>query len=184
MALGEGRECGRAFRRRRRGWRTGGRSEPDCRSVRSSSRLRDGAEALRQARQNLGVAIGPGPARVLSSPDLPAGIRDRETFRALACSRKVVFMEQSYWLGRKRDAAAIARRTGSSRARSSIRSAGRYSVMAGSDRRGAVPTGEGREGIDLALALRFRNIRIRPITRSSKSAPAGCFARRKRGGAP
>lgn len=40
-------------------------------------------------------------------------------------------MEQSYWLGRKRDAAANARRTGSSRARLiHLDLAGRYSVMA------------------------------------------------------
>ncbi|HMJ94053.1 MAG TPA: hypothetical protein VK472_08140 [Allosphingosinicella sp.] len=59
-------------------------------------------------------------------------------------------MEQSYWLGRKRSAAANARRAGSSRARLvHLDLAGRYSVMAAAA--AAVPSAAG-EGSGLRLS--------------------------------
>jgi hypothetical protein len=62
-------------------------------------------------------------------------------------------MEQSYWLGRKRDAAANARRTGSSRARLiHLDLAGRYSVMAAMAAEARKPRDGGQESAFLALA--------------------------------
>jgi hypothetical protein len=61
-------------------------------------------------------------------------------------------MEQSYWLGRKRDAAANARQTGSSRARLiHLDLAGRYSVMAAQAAEARAPRSPGQEGTTLAL---------------------------------
>ncbi len=61
-------------------------------------------------------------------------------------------MEQSYWLARKRDSAANARRTGSSRARLiHLDLAGRYSVLAA--RAAEARDGVGQEGTGLGLEL-------------------------------
>jgi hypothetical protein len=61
-------------------------------------------------------------------------------------------MEQSYWLGRKRDAAANARLTGSSRARLvHLDLAGRYSVMAAHAAEERTPGAGGRQVASLAL---------------------------------
>jgi len=61
-------------------------------------------------------------------------------------------MEQSYWLGRKRDAAANARRTSSSRARLiHLDLAGRYSVMAAHAAAAGATIGA-RERVQLSLA--------------------------------
>lgn len=62
-------------------------------------------------------------------------------------------MEQSYWLGRKRDAAANARRTGSSRARLvHLDLAGRYSVLAARAAEARPHPLQAREAIELSVA--------------------------------
>ena len=61
-------------------------------------------------------------------------------------------MEQSYWLGRRRDAAANARRAGGSRARLvHLDLAGRYSVMAALAGETRTKANSGREGAALTL---------------------------------
>jgi hypothetical protein len=63
-------------------------------------------------------------------------------------------MEQSYWIRRKRDAAANARRSDSSRARLvHLDLAGRYSVMAALAAEQRSATGDKREGISLTVPL-------------------------------
>ena len=62
-------------------------------------------------------------------------------------------MEQSYWIGRKRAAAANARSADSSQARLiHLDLAGRYSVMAARSAAARSPGGEGQEGVRAALA--------------------------------
>ena len=62
-------------------------------------------------------------------------------------------MEQSYWLGRKRDSAANARRSDSSRARLvHLDLAGRYSVLAALAAEARTPLHRGQDGATLALA--------------------------------
>jgi len=56
---------------------------------------------------------------------------DRETFRALACTVKVYFMEQTYWLKRQRSALAMADSADGAYTRLiHFELAGRYSIMA------------------------------------------------------